>query len=306
MGHKYTIFFALTHKEKLIFLLGGLLKRVAPFIFKGTQLKNHSRYLYYVGQHDDISRQFNTCLVVSIANDHEIGNYKVVLRKETSDASVFNQVLFEKEYKALADYVEQYTSKRSVGYIIDAGGNIGLTTLYFKRRFPNARIVTIEPDRNNLLMLKRNIRLNRMDEDVTTLRAGLWGNSQHLEIDRGFRDGKEWSITLVPSKDARNHAGVQGYTVREIMDKYGFPHVDILKIDIEGAEQFVFGDDDHVAGFLEKVKFIALEIHDEFSVRSKILLQLMSNHFEYFHSGELTIGVNRRFLTVKDKNESVA
>ena len=83
-----------------------------------------------------------------------------------------------------------------------------------------------------------------------------------------------------------------------MLDKYKIGVVDLLKIDIEGAERFIFEDDALVAAFLGRTRFIVIEIHDEFNVRERICRCLAVNGFEYFDVGELTIGENRNLVPV--------
>ena len=40
---------------------------------------------------------------------------------------------------------------------IDAGANIGLTSIYFANKFPNAKIVALEPEIDNYIILQKNI-----------------------------------------------------------------------------------------------------------------------------------------------------
>ncbi len=68
--------------------------------------------------------------------------------------------------------------------------------------------------------------------------------------------------------------------------------VDLLKIDIEGAELELFSDAENVQ-FLANVKLITIEIHDEFECRMNIEDIIQSYGFLIFHSGELTIGINK-------------
>jgi len=72
--------------------------------------------------------------------------------------------------------------------------------------------------------------------------------------------------------------------------------IDILKIDVEGAEKVLFEDIKYATQFLKKVKFIAIEIHDELDLRTKIYHAFRINNYFYYNSGELTIAVNRSFM----------
>ena len=79
------------------------------------------------------------------------------------------------------------------------------------------------------------------------------------------------------------------------MDKNNLKSITLLKIDIEGAERFIF-DDNVDLSFLSITKVIAIEIHDEFQIREKIYSILKKNNFHLFESGELTIGINTKLL----------
>jgi FkbM family methyltransferase len=59
-------------------------------------------------------------------------------------------------------------------FIIDAGAQIGMSTLYFKKQYPGAEIVAIEPNTINFKLLEENIWENQLD-NVTTIQAALTG-----------------------------------------------------------------------------------------------------------------------------------
>ena len=63
------------------------------------------------------------------------------------------------------------------------------------------------------------------------------------------------------------------------MQDYGFRQIDLLKIDIEGAEQQIFNDEPHLAQFLPSVRFLILEVHDEFIDSQNICNILSGFHF---------------------------
>ena len=73
-----------------------------------------------------------------------------------------------------------------------------------------------------------------------------------------------------------------------MMKQAGWESIDLLKIDIEGAERFILTDK-KTSDFLEKVKILALEIHDEFNIRSAIYDVLRQHQFTITNHGETTI-----------------
>jgi len=208
------------------------------------------------------------------------------LRRDGSDLHVFAQILLEREYEPLIKLIQKKTLSEEIEFIVDAGANIGLTTVYLKKFFPQAKVITVEPDAGNFALLTENVKANRL-EAVNSLNAGLWQREARLEIDRNFRDHLEWSMTLQEKPDTDTEPGaVQGLSLSHIRKKFDFPRIDILKIDIEGGERFLFADDATAARTLEEVRFLALEIHDEFEIRPKIENMLTRNGFSFFEVGE--------------------
>lgn len=217
--------------------------------------------------------------------DGYLKNFKVNLRLGGSDARVFSQILIEEEYRPLIELIRQRSSLNDIEYIVDAGANIGLTTLYFKSFFKGASVVALEPDATNFSIMLDNIKANEVN-NVFALRAGLWNKVAALEIDRGFRDHLEWSLTLRENDKNSNSSKVEGWPLSAIVEKYSFPRIDILKIDIEGGERFLFEDEETARELLNNVRYLALEIHDEFGIRPKIESALTANGFIYFSVGE--------------------
>jgi hypothetical protein len=78
------------------------------------------------------------------------------------------------------------------------------------------------------------------------------------------------------------------------------PHIDILKIDIEGSEKQVFTQVGASLDFLRITRCLVIEIHDEFNCREDIYNILTANHFEISEAGEMTIAINKNFSVLAD------
>lgn len=210
---------------------------------------------------------------------------KYILRKRSSDLKVFNQIILDEEFKNIKDLIIK--NGISVTSILDAGSNIGLTTIYFKKYFPEAKIICVEPDENNLLQLKANIVINEL-KDITIIEGGIWINKGFLKIDTTFRDGMEWSRRLLPSAD--QSGTVPTFTIDELLYSNNWDFVDFLKIDIEGAEEYIFTDIANLE-FLRKVKVISVEVHRVFEIGHIIVDVFLKYGFKIYISGELLIGI---------------
>ena len=72
----------------------------------------------------------------------------VHVRVPSTDLRVYDQVVLRQEYDLPA--------RREPSFIVDAGANIGLASVFFANRYPNARILSLEPEKGNYEMLVRN------------------------------------------------------------------------------------------------------------------------------------------------------
>jgi len=220
----------------------------------------------------------------------KLNHLEVKLRKRpASDLSVFCQVFEEAEYKTVLNSFTSSFKSEPIN-IIDAGSNVGLTSLYFHEALKTTNIIAIEPDDNNFDVLKYNIDKNKVN--ATLLKAGLWSNTTYLKIVNDFRDKKEWATRV----EETENEGLRAVTINSLLTDYKWDVIDILKIDIEGAEKETFTSSKANVSFLSKTKCIAIEIHDEFNCREEINAILKQYHFKCFNSGELTIGINQKLL----------
>lgn len=172
------------------------------------------------------------------------------LRMPSSDVSTYKQVYLDQEY--------DFDVSRDPEVIVDAGANIGLASIYFANRYPNARIIALEPETGNFGMLRRNV---AKYPNVTPVHAALWNANEEITlVDPGLGD---WGFRTESRKDGSSIAGashkVQAMTVDRVMEEFKLERVDILKVDIEGAECEVF---ENTLEWLDKVESIIVELHE--------------------------------------------
>lgn len=136
--------------------------------------------------------------------------------------------------------------------ILDAGGNIGLSVLYFKREYPKARIITFEPDPMVLPFLHENLRGNELT-DVTVVEAAL---SSRQDQARFFADGK-YGGALARAVAVESVGIPMNVPCVRLRDYLQEP-IDFLKMNIEGAEWEVLEDS---ADSLGRVREMVIEYH---------------------------------------------
>lgn len=258
-------------------------------------LRKHGYDVYLEGlQKSAVIKEMNMtdkgtlCIVLS---GHK---YPVFARKYPhSDINVLEQVFIDKEYKPLVDYILDNFSEQQDLKIIDAGSNVGYFSLFVKEFFTTARIACIEPDKENMAVLTQNLQPFIDKQEVKTYRNGLAPASDvFLNIDNGFRGGKDWSFTVVESAVPTE---LKSITIYDVMKNNQWDELDILKMDIEGSERFIFGPGMDLS-FLNVTKLIAIEIHDEFKIRHSIYKILRANHFLILNFEGTTLAINKKYI----------
>ena len=163
--------------------------------------------------------------------------------------------------------------------IFDCGANLGMATLYFKWLYPRARIEAFEPDPTTFAVLKRNVTQNRLT-GVVTHNCALW--SENGEIDF-FVDPTTPGSLLMSTDSSRLGGKVIQVPSRRLSDFILGP-VDLLKLDVEGAEHRVLCDL-LSSGKAQSIKQIVIEYHhrmeNERSCLADFLRQLEQAGFEY-------------------------
>jgi len=144
--------------------------------------------------------------------------------------------------------IYHFDSQRRDPLIIDAGSNIGMSLLYFKHTYPQARVIAFEPDPTIFGILQENVTRNRL-ADVTLINAGLSAQA-----------GK---VTFTPDGSAGGHVGGGHAAIEVRMERLsGYLHepVDFLKLNIEGEELPVLQEAAD-SGKLRQVRELVLEYH---------------------------------------------
>ena len=207
--------------------------------------------------------------------------HPVSLRNNPYDYATFEEVILKEEYKLPNDF-KPLT-------IIDAGANIGLTSAYFASKYPNASIVSLEPDLENFNWLKNNTKLYK---NVHPMLAGLWNQSGHLAVTHTSEGNNAFRVEVLPGYQ---EGSIAAFTVSEIMRLQNWKTVDLLKIDVEGAEKEIFEKN---AEWLPKVKMLVVELHDRFKpgCADAVFAVTGRYNFTYYEQGENHVFVNQDLL----------
>jgi len=171
---------------------------------------------------------------------------KVNLRTNGHDLNLLHQIFVREDYRL--DVPEQ-----PVHRVLDLGANIGMATLYLAKLFPEAEFACVEPSPQNLSLLRRTLEMNQLRARVFEAAAG----SEPGEIQLYLSSQPDCN-SIYASAQASGSIQVPLLTVPEIMRQMGWDSIDLLKIDIEGAERLVLGENN---SWLARVRIITGESH---------------------------------------------
>lgn len=137
--------------------------------------------------------------------------------------------------------------------ILDCGANLGLASLYFKRLYPKARITAYEADPEIHALLRDNLAANEAG-DTEAVQAAVWTREGTLDFrcegaDSGAVDGVAGDLTGTVR-------AVPCLRLRDVLER---EPVDLLKLDVEGAEGEILAD---CAGALGQVRALIAEMHE--------------------------------------------
>jgi FkbM family methyltransferase len=208
----------------------------------------------------------------------------IKVRKNTSDFAMFKQIFIDKEY----DFPLGFIPKT----IIDAGANVGFASIWFAINFPNSKIIAIEPEKSNFAVLLKN---TSSFKNITGLNLALWNKKTKLNI---FDTGFDHCGYLVENKKNFKKTKIVGSTstttIIDLMKNFRLKKIDLLKIDIEGAEKEVF--DNCSKEWIGKVNSIFIELHDRLKKGSdsNFFKAVKNQDFKTSKSGENFVLVRNR------------
>lgn len=152
---------------------------------------------------------------------------------------------------SLKDHIEKhlfwygYYEKNEIGLllnlvqdgavIMDVGANIGYVSLLVSSHCPKSTVIAIEPGPSIMKKLKRNLALNKL-ENVKVLEKAVGASEGYSQF---FESGSD-NLGMSGLTPAENHIGhtteVCVTTIDQVFSELKLTRLDLVKIDVEGAE----------------------------------------------------------------------
>jgi FkbM family methyltransferase len=191
-----------------------------------------------------------------------------------------------------------FVASTATPVIVDAGANIGLATLFFKHRYPDARVIAFEPEPEAFELLRRNVEDNRLT-DVRLMDCAL-GETDGLVRLQGNPTGLGTTTLDGVWDSPKTDLTVE---VKRLSSFLETP-VDMLKLDVEGAEHAILHDL-VAASKLELVREMLVEYHHNITAEEgtlgRLLTLLEDNGFAYQVSAAFNVGRARRSLRIPSR-----
>lgn len=212
----------------------------------------------------------------------DVGGLLLWVRPRTTDLKVVRSCMLG-EFQPALDLVQpQY------GMVIDAGGYIGLTSIIFAEQFPDSLIVCLEPSAENFRIARQNC---APWPNIEVVNAALAPNHGRVTLkDPGtghwgftIADSHAQGRTLTPLGD------VAAVTLDELLARFGKEGVDLLKLDIEGAEYALLKER---PGWVDRCSVIVAEMHDRICPgATRAFINATDSRVDVWAKGEKRISV---------------
>jgi FkbM family methyltransferase len=191
-------------------------------------------------------------------------NRKVYMYRVTSDTKFkirvnsADKISIWETWK-LQSYIKNDSDIKPADTVIDLGAHIGAFTIFAARKAPLGRVYAFEPEPNNFRLLKENIFLNSLN-NVYPFQKAVTGKLGKVKLFVESDSSSTNSILEYTYQTPKKTISVSSTTLEHILTDNHIDTVDLLKIDIEGAEYDVLlNTPPHI---FKKIKRIALEYHD--------------------------------------------
>lgn len=207
-----------------------------------------------------------------------LGKYKIWLKEFSAPTSI---IFYDEIFHAHEHTKHPKFKAQQAKYIIDGGANEGFYSLYLHSLNPQAKIIAIEPSPYTLACLRKNISGNKIKNiKIAPAMLGAKNGKADLEIFKQVSaisscNLKKLKRAWLDYKQIKK-ISVPVLTLESIIKKYHYPYVDLLKLDIEGAEYATLKSGKKI---LPLIKKIVVEYHG-LALKTQVCNFLEKNNFQ--------------------------
>ena len=224
--------------------------------------------------------------IASISVELPDGMGSAHVRPGTSDIAELEATCLRRDYDVpFAD--------ESCDVIVDLGADTGLASVFFAHRYPKATVVAVEPARDRFRLLAANAQHRPA---IICVEAAVAPADGRLDLQDSVLPGERraWAYRTVDPGSGLGSYAVEAISLPTLMRRYGLGFIDILKIDVEGAEYGLFAGE--TEAWLAKVGMILMRTHERLAPGVDDLVStVLGAHFREMPSrGACRVFVRRR------------
>lgn len=205
----------------------------------------------------------------------ERGGIKFSFLNEEEFERIYDNIFRKNEYP--------FITNKTKPFILDCGSHIGLSVLYFKKKYPAAKIIAFEANPFTFSLLEKNVKQNGLTS-IQLVNAALYDSEGKIEffIDKNTKNPWGWGDAAVINKwySSKTAKTIKVNAAR--LSMFIKSSVDLLKLDIEGMEERILQE---IKSRLSKITEIMMEYHgSSTNPRNdpyRILSLLKENEFKY-------------------------
>jgi FkbM family methyltransferase len=205
-------------------------------------------------------------------------NYSFAIREHEEDPSYQHDLDFKVVGETWLENVYRISSDQFNGgsVFVDIGANIGAVSLFvdsFNRNRNDSnkiRVISVEPEPNNLVLLNENIQ-NNVTYNVTVVPNAIWHEEKMVSISN--RGGNSSIVNL----ENETKTDILAITMEQLFTLHNIKEVDVMKIDIEGAEFDLIINTP--AETLAKIKRLVLEFDKSFDGSFGKMIEKLAKQF---------------------------
>ena len=279
--------FRIKNKKRIMTL------RDSFYLFRKGAYKLYFKKIYYI-----LTKPSKVLIKESIIREN---NNEDIVRFVSGEAEILGRRVFYVD-KPSFDFIKnemfnlqiyKFKSDKSNPLIIDCGANIGLSIIYFKTLFSNAKIIAFEPDPQVYNVLNKNIESFDL-EDIELHNKALWTHEGEINF---YSEGADAGRIEENIDSSKKNISLKCTKLSRFINE----EVDFLKIDIEGAEFNVLNECQEK---LILVKNLFIEYHSMTNQRQNLadLLSILTNNGFRYYISSIGIRSNHPFIF---KNENL-
>jgi FkbM family methyltransferase len=184
---------------------------------------------------------------------------KIRFRLTDSDVEIIRQIFSNQDYNlaniphhgAIQQFCSNLVAAGQTPIIIDAGANIGASSLWFANQFPQASIIAVEPEPANANLCRANL---ASYPNAMVIEGAIGGEGGWVVLEN--TEGDAMAVRTARSGTGR---GIPIFTISDLMNLIPRGQLLMVKIDIEGFESDLFSTDTE---WVALPKVIIIEPHD--------------------------------------------